>query len=48
MAKLTKKEKLQKDIDKLQNKRDKTSSTFEKIRLFSKIKKLRNELIRIT
>ena len=44
MAKLTKKEKLQKDIEKLQKKRDNSSSTFEKMRLFSKIKKMKDKL----
>lgn len=47
MAKLTEKEKLQKEIDRLQKKRDDSSSTFIKMRLFSKIKKLKEQLDKI-
>lgn len=41
---ITEKQKLQKEIDKLQNKRDKSTETFEIVRLATKIKKLKKQL----
>jgi hypothetical protein len=43
----TEKEKIESEIKKLEEKRDKSSDTFTKIRLFSKIKKLKDLLNKI-
>ncbi len=40
----TEKQKLQKEIDKLQKKRDKSTQTLDIVRLASKIKKLKNQI----
>lgn len=41
---ITEKQKLQKEIDKLQKKRDKSSKTYEIVRLATKIKNLKKKL----